>query len=436
VSPITTTAPAGVGSGSAALADADPPVAAAIGRELDRQRSGLELIASENFVSRAVLEATGCVMTNKYAEGYPGKRYYGGCVHVDAVEELARERARQLFGAEHANVQPHSGAQANMAALFALVETGDTLLGMDLSHGGHLTHGSPVNFSGRWYRVVPYGVRESDRLVDYDQLAELAERERPAMIIAGASAYPRELDFERFGAIAASCGARLLVDMAHIAGLVATGAHPSPVPHADVVTSTTHKTLRGPRGGLILCKGEHARAIDKAVFPGLQGGPLMHVIAAKAVALGEALESEFARYIDQVIANARALGERLHERGYDLVGGGTDTHLLLVDLRNTELTGKDAESILGRADITVNKNTVPFETRSPFLASGIRLGTAALTSREMGEMEMRTIGDFIHDALSSGGDEAVIDRVRGEVIDLCRAFPLYPGLDSAVSARG
>jgi len=415
------------------LAETDPALFGAIDRELDRQRRGLELIASENFVSRAVLEAVGCVLTNKYAEGYPGKRYYGGCQHVDEAEDLARRRAIELFGAEHANVQPHSGAQANMAALFALIEPGDTVVGMDLSHGGHLTHGSPVNFSGRWYHVASYGVRESDRTIDFDALSELAERERPALIIAGASAYPRALDFERFGQIARDCGAKLLVDMAHIAGLVATGAHPSPVPHADVVTSTTHKTLRGPRGGLILCREEYAKAVDKAVFPGLQGGPLMHTIAAKAVAFGEALGSDFPVYIDQVIANARTLGARLAEHGYDLVGGGTDTHLLLVDLRTGELTGKVAEHLLGRAEITVNKNTVPFETRSPFVASGIRLGTPAVTTRGMRETEMVLIADLIDRALNSGDDEAVLAEVADEVRDLCKAFPLYPGLGQGLA---
>ncbi len=408
------------------LAEADPAVAGAIDRELLRQRTGLELIASENFVSRAVLEATGCVMTNKYAEGYPGRRYYGGCEHVDEVERLARERALELFGGDHANVQPHSGSQANMAALQALAEPGDTLLGMDLSNGGHLTHGSPVNFSGRMYSVIPYGVRESDRLLDYDQVRELALSKRPKVIIAGASAYPGEIDFERFGEIARESGAKLMVDMAHIAGLVATGVHPSPVPHADIVTTTTHKTLRGPRGGLVICREEHAKAVDKAVFPGLQGGPLMHVIAAKAVALKEALAPDFRAYAKRVVRNARALADRLQELGYDLVGGGTDTHLILVDLRTTELTGKDAEALLGQAEITVNKNTVPRETRSPFVASGIRLGTAAVSTRGMGETEMRRIADLMHGALDSGGDEAVLKGLADEVRALCRAFPLYP----------
>ncbi|MFV1986195.1 MAG: serine hydroxymethyltransferase [Gemmatimonadota bacterium] len=417
-----------------ALAAADPEVFGAIGRELERQRHGLELIASENFVSPAVLEAMGCVMTNKYAEGYPGKRYYGGCEHVDEAEELARERAKALFGADHANVQPHSGSQANMAALFALIETGDTILGMNLSHGGHLTHGSPVNFSGKWYNVVSYGVSESDRRVDYDALADLAASVRPSLIIAGASAYPRELDFERFGEIARDCGAKLVVDMAHIAGLVATGTHPSPVPHADIVTSTTHKTLRGPRGGLILCKEEYAKAVDKAVFPGLQGGPLMHVIAAKAVAFAEALEDGFKGYADQVVRNARAMGARLAEHGYDLVGGGTDTHLLLVDLRTGELTGKDAEGLLGRAEITVNKNTVPFETRSPFVASGIRLGTPAITTRGMREAEMVRVADMIDRALRSDGEETLLEAVAGDVKGLCDEFPLYPGFESGVAS--
>ena len=413
------------------LRETDPAVAASIERELERQRTGLELIASENFVSRGVLEATGCVMTNKYAEGYPGRRYYGGCEFVDEVENLARERARRLFGADHSNVQAHSGSGANMTALQALTEPGATLLGMDLSHGGHLTHGSHVNFSGLWYRVVPYGVRASDRTIDYDALRATALDVRPSVIIAGASAYPRRIDFERFAKIAAECGARVLVDMAHIAGLVATGHHPSPVPHADVVTTTTHKTLRGPRGGLILCREEHAKAVDKAVFPGLQGGPLMHVIAAKAVTLGEALRPEFGEYSDLVVCNARALGRRLAEHGYDLVAGGTDTHLLLLDLRTTDLTGRDAEALLGRAGITVNKNTVPFETRSPFVASGIRIGTAALSTRSMGENEMQRIADLMDRALRSEGDDAILAAVDSEVRALCADFPLYPENEGA-----
>ncbi len=402
----------------------DPQVFEAIRAEAARQHEGLELIASENFVSGAVLEAMGSVLTNKYAEGYPGKRYYGGCEHVDVVEDLARERAKALFGADHANVQPHSGAQANMAAYFAFLQPGDRLLGMDLSHGGHLTHGSPVNFSGRFYDVVPYGVREDDGRVDMDALAAIARRERPAMIVAGASAYPRTLQFDEFSSIAAEVGALLLVDMAHIAGLVAAGVHISPVPWADVVTTTTHKTLRGPRGGLILCKEEHARAIDKSVFPGMQGGPLEHVIAAKAVALFEAQSPAFVRYAQRVVENARVLADGLMERGWKLVSDGTDTHLLLVDLRATDLSGKEAEEYLGRADITVNKNTVPGETRSPFVTSGIRIGTPALTTRGMGSRDMRDIAGLIDRALRSGGDEATLESIRSEVQERARQFPL------------
>ena len=418
------------------LDQTDPDVTSAIRDEVERQRWGLELIASENFVSRAVLEAMGCALTNKYAEGYPGRRYYGGCEHVDVVEELARARAAELFGAEHVNVQPHSGSQANLAAYLALADPGATIMGMDLSHGGHLTHGSPVNFSGRLFRVLSYGVRESDQRVDFDALAEMALRERPALIIAGASAYPRTLDFARFADIASSCGARLIVDMAHIAGLVATGVHPSPVPDADVVTSTTHKTLRGPRGGLILSKAELAKPIDKAVFPGMQGGPLMHVIAAKAVAFREALQPGFRAYTERVVENARTVADTLAGHGYRLVADGTDTHLLLVDLRNTELTGKDAEALLGRAEITVNKNTVPFETRSPFVASGIRIGTPAVTTRGMGVGEMREIGDLMNRALRSGGDEGTIARIRADVRELCEAYPLYEGMGVGFAAAG
>ena len=402
----------------------DPAIFAAIKAEAARQHEGLELIASENFVSGAVLEAMGSVLTNKYAEGYPGKRYYGGCEQVDVVEDLARERAKVLFGAEHANVQPHSGAQANMAAYFAFLQPGDKLLGMDLSHGGHLTHGSPVNFSGRLYDFVPYGVREQDGRIDMDALAEMARRERPSMIVAGASAYPRTLLFEEFAAIARDVGAMLLVDMAHIAGLVAAGVHPSPVPWADIVTTTTHKTLRGPRGGLILCKEQHARAIDKSVFPGMQGGPLEHVIAAKAVALFEAQSPAFVRYAGRVVENARALADGLMECGWKLVSDGTDTHLLLMDLRETELSGKDAEEYLGRADITVNKNTVPGETRSPFVTSGIRIGTPALTTRGMGLGDMRDIAHLIDRALRSGGDERTLESIRQEVMERARQFPL------------
>jgi len=410
------------------LKAADPEIFRSIVAEAKRQADGLELIASENFVSRAVLEAMGQVMTNKYAEGLPGRRYYGGCEHVDVAEELARERAKTLFGAEHANVQPHSGAQANMAAYFTFLDPGDKILGMNLSHGGHLTHGSPVNFSGRLFDVVAYGVREEDGRIDYDALRDQARAERPKMIIAGASAYPRTIDFEAFGDIAREVGARMVVDMAHIAGLVATGHHPSPVPHSDVVTTTTHKTLRGPRGGLILCPEEHAKGIDKSVFPFMQGGPLMHVIAAKAVALLEALQPDFEAYSAQVIANARALGDGLTAAGLHLVSGGTDNHLLLVDLRRShdELTGKDAEHALEVAGITVNKNTVPGETRSPFVTSGLRIGTPALTSRGMKEAEMATIAGWIAHVLARPDDEARLAAVRGQVRELCAAFPLYP----------
>jgi glycine hydroxymethyltransferase len=408
----------------------DPAVFDSIISEARRQSDGLELIASENFVSEAVLEAMGTVMTNKYAEGLPGKRYYGGCEHVDVAEDLARERAKELFGAEHVNVQPHSGAQANMATYFSFLDPGDKILGMNLSHGGHLTHGSPVNFSGRLFEVVAYGVREEDGRIDYDALREQARAERPKMIIAGASAYPRTIDFAAFGEIAAEVDARFVVDMAHIAGLVATGHHPSPVSHADVVTTTTHKTLRGPRGGLILCLEEHAKAIDKSVFPFMQGGPLMHVIAAKAVALLEALSPDFGSYSEQVIINAQALGAGLTERGFHLVSGGTDTHLLLVDLRpsHDELTGKDAEAALEAAGITVNKNTVPGESRSPFVTSGLRIGTPALTSRGMKAEEMERIAAWIGRILEAPSDEDRIASVRAEVLDLCSNFPLYEAL--------
>ncbi len=405
----------------------DPEVHEAVLAEARRQRSGLELIASENFVSEAVLEAMGTVLTNKYAEGLPGKRYYGGCEHVDVVENLARSRAMELFDAEHANVQPHAGAQANMAAFLAFLEPGDRILGMDLSHGGHLTHGSRVNFSGRYFEVASYGVRESDGRIDYDAVRDQALEFRPKMIIAGASAYARTLDFETFGAIAREVGAVLLVDMAHIAGLVAAGVHPSPIPHADVVTSTTHKTLRGPRGGLILTTGEHAKTLDKAVFPGVQGGPLMHVIAAKAVAFQEALQPSFRDYASRIVANARALGDALLARDFHLVGGGTDNHLLLVDLRpsHAELTGKDAEAALERAGITMNKNTVPGETRSPFVTSGLRIGTPALTTRGMGEAEMHRIGEWVARVLSAPEDEALVRRTRAEVEELASSFPLH-----------
>jgi glycine hydroxymethyltransferase len=415
------------------LRAADPQVFGAIVSEARRQSEGLELIASENFVSRAVLEALGTVLTNKYAEGLPGKRYYGGCEFVDVVEDLARERAKKLFGAAHANVQPHSGAQANMSAYFAFLEPGDTILGMNLSQGGHLTHGSPVNFSGRLFRVVPYGVREEDGRIDYEALGELARKERPKMIVAGASAYPRIIDFEAFARVAREVGARLMVDMAHIAGLVATGHHPSPIPHADVTTTTTHKTLRGPRGGMILCGEEHAKAIDKSVFPFLQGGPLMHVIAAKAVAFLEALQPDFAMYSAETVANAKALGAGLAAHGFHLVSGGTDNHLLLVDLRpsHPQLTGRDAEAALEAAGITVNKNTVPGETRSPFVTSGLRLGTPALTSRGMGQAQMTQIADWIAEVLEAPGETRRVERVRARVLELCEAFPLYVELARA-----
>ena len=407
------------------LRTADPDVhAAAVGEE-ERQLGWLEMIASENFVSPAVREAMGTVFTHKYAEGLPGRRYYGGCEYADEVEDLARSRAVALFGADHANVQPHSGAQANMAAYFAFLAPGDRILGMNLSHGGHLTHGSPVNFSGRFYDVTAYGVNEADGRIDYDQVRDTARRTRPKLIVAGASAYPRTIDFRAFGEIAREVGAVLMVDMAHVAGLVASGQHPSPVPHADVVTTTTHKTLRGPRGGLVLCRGTHAKLVDKMVFPCVQGGPLVHVIASKAVALGEALSLDFREYGRRVVENARVLADTLVERGLRLVSGGTDTHLLLVDLTGRDLTGKDAEEALERSGITVNKNTVPGETRSPFVTSGLRIGTPALTTRGMGPDQMRVAGNWIADVIENPRDDDVVARVRGESAELCRAFPLF-----------
>ena len=418
----------------AALREADPDIARAIEDEVRRQEDGLELIASENFVSPAVMEAMGSPLTNKYAEGYPGKRYYGGCEFVDVVEQLAIDRAKKLFGAEHANVQPHSGAQANMAIYFAFLKPGDTVLGMNLSHGGHLTHGSPVNFSGMLYRPVAYGVREDTGLIDMDQLRDTAREHRPKMIVAGFSAYSRPLDFAAFAEIAREVGARLMVDMAHVAGLVAAGLYPTPVPYADAVTTTTHKTLRGPRGGLILCKAEHAALINKQVFPGMQGGPLMHVIAAKAVALREAMEPAFVEYARQVVANARALAGALMERGFSIVSGGTDNHLMLVDLRNRGLTGKAAEAALGAAHITVNKNTVPGETQSPFVTSGIRIGTSAVTTRGMKEGEMLRIAELIDRVLRKPDDAATIRAAGNEVHLLAGGFPLYPSADE-VAAR-
>ncbi|GAB6933639.1 serine hydroxymethyltransferase [Calditerricola satsumensis] len=406
----------------------DPQVAEAIERELKRQQHNIELIASENFVSRAVLEAMGTVLTNKYAEGYPGRRYYGGCEWVDVVEELARERAKQLFGAEHANVQPHSGAQANMAVYHALLEPGDTVLGMNLSHGGHLTHGSPVNFSGALYNFVAYGVDPETHRIDYDEVRKLAHAHKPKLIVAGASAYPRIIDFAKMREIADEVGAYLMVDMAHIAGLVAAGLHPSPVPHAHVVTTTTHKTLRGPRGGLILCQADLAKAIDKAVFPGIQGGPLMHIIAAKAVALGEALTPAFRDYAARIVANAKKLAEALLERGFVLISGGTDNHLILVDVRNLGLTGKRAEALLDEVGITVNKNTIPYDPESPFVTSGIRIGTPAVTTRGFDEAAMVEIADIMAAVLQNPDNAAVKAEARARVKALCERFPLYPDL--------
>lgn len=406
------------------LMPVDPEVANAILSEERRQQGNLELIASENFVDRAILAAQGCVMTNKYAEGYPGRRYYGGCEFVDLVEDLARERAKALFQAEHANVQPHSGTQANMAVYYAVLRPGDRVLGMNLSHGGHLTHGSPVSISGTYYEAHFYGVNENGFL-DFDAVRTLARTVRPRLIIAGASAYPRTIDFAAFAAIAREVGAYLMVDMAHIAGLVAAGLHPNPVPHAEFVTSTTHKTLRGPRGGLILCQARYAAEIDKAVFPGTQGGPLMHVIAAKAVCLKQAQTEEFREYQCQVVANARALAEFLKEYGFTLVSGGTDTHLILIDLRNKNLTGKEAEAMLDEVGITVNKNTIPFDPQSPQVTSGIRIGTPAVTTRGMKEKEMEQIATAIHYVISYPGEEAKQEAARRIVRSLCSSFPLY-----------
>ncbi len=408
-----------------ALRARDPEIAELIERETQRQNEGLELIASENFVSPAVLEAMGSPLTNKYAEGLPGKRYYGGCEIVDEVEQLAIDRARELFGAEHANVQPHSGASANFAAMFALLKPGDTFLGMDLSNGGHLTHGSPVNFSGMLFNAVSYGVTD-DGLIDYDDVRRKAREHRPKLVLAGYSAYSRVIDFAAFAEVAREVGALFMVDMAHFAGLVAGGVYPSPVPHADVVTTTTHKTLRGPRGGLILCKAAHAKAIDKAVFPGAQGGPLEHIIAAKAVCFREALEPSFRAYSQQVVANARALAAALARHGFQVVSGGTDNHLMLVDLRNRALTGKVAQVALDAALITVNKNTVPRETQSPFVTSGIRIGTAAVTTRGMRERDMATIAELIDRVLRAPDDAGVAEAVRADVRALTTAFPLYP----------
>ena len=408
------------------LADTDPDIDRAIKHELHRQNSGLELIASENFVSRAVLQAAGSVLTNKYAEGYPGKRYYGGCEFVDVAESLAITRAKDLFGADHANVQPHSGAQANMAVYFTLLKPGDTVLGMNLAHGGHLTHGHPLNFSGKLYTIVPYGVRKEDERIDYDELERLAHEHKPKMIMVGASAYPRVIDFARIGAVGKAIGAPVVTDMAHIAGLVAAKVHPSPVPHSDFVTTTTHKTLRGPRGGLVLCRSSYAKDLDRTVFPGIQGGPLMHIIAAKAVCLREAMEPAFVAYQKQIVANAARLASALSAAGFRLVSGGTDNHLMLVDVFSRGLTGKVAEAALGKAGITVNKNAIPFDQNPPMVASGIRIGTPAVTSRGMREGDMDRIAELITSALASPEDDATLGRVRTEVEALCRKFPLYP----------
>ncbi len=410
------------------LRDVDPDIAEAVRNEVGRQAGGLELIASENFVSRAVLEAAGSVLTNKYAEGYPGRRYYGGCEFADVVERLAVDRAKALFRADHANVQPHSGAQANMAVYFTLVKPGDTVLGMDLAHGGHLTHGHPLNFSGKLYTIVPYGVRQDDERLDYDALDRLAGEHKPKMIMVGASAYPRVIDFARIRGIADRVGAAMVTDMAHIAGLVAGGVHPSPVPFADFATTTTHKTLRGPRAGLVLCKEKWAKDLDRSVFPGVQGGPLMHVIAAKAVCFLEAGQPEFAAYQKQVVANAKKLAEVIASHGFRLVSGGTDTHLLLVDVFSKGLTGKEATTALGAAGITVNQNTIPFDQNPPLKASGIRIGTPAVTTRGMGEAEMAIIGELVARVLASPAEGRVQAMVRTEVEALCRKFPLYADL--------
>ncbi len=407
------------------LETVDPEVARAIALETERQEYTLELIASENFVSEAVLEAQGSVMTNKYAEGYPGKRYYGGCQYVDIVENLAIERAKALFGADHVNVQPHSGSQANMAVYFSVLNPGDTILGMNLSHGGHLTHGSPVNFSGRFFKVVSYGVSRETQTIDYEEVERLALEHNPRMIVVGASAYPRVIDFAAFRAIADKVGAVVMVDMAHIAGLIAAGLHPSPVPHAEFVTTTTHKTLRGPRGGMILCREEYAKALNSNIFPGIQGGPLMHVIAAKAVAFKEALSPEFKTYQEQIVKNAHTLADELIKRGFRLVSGGTDTHLMLVDLSGSELTGKIAEEALDKAGITVNKNTVPFETRSPFVTSGFRIGTPAATTHGLKEQEMKEVAGFIDEVLKNVDNEAKLAEIKERVNAMMKRFPRY-----------
>ena len=408
------------------LKTVDPEIQKAIDQELSRQREKLEMIASENIVSTAVMQAQGSILTNKYAEGYPGKRYYGGCEYVDIVEQLAIDRAKKLFGAEYANVQPHSGAQANTAVYFALLEPGDTILGMNLTDGGHLTHGSPVNISGKYFKIIPYGVDKETERIDYDELERLAKEHQPKLIVGGASAYSRVIDFERMAQIAKSVGAYLMIDMAHIAGLVAAGLHPSPVPYADVVTTTTHKTLRGPRGGLILCRdAEFGKQFNKAIFPGIQGGPLMHVIAAKAVAFKEALSDEFKAYQQQVLDNAKALADELVKKGFRIVSSGTDNHLMLVDLRSKNITGKEAQFLLDEIGITANRNTIPFEPLSPFVTSGIRLGTPALTTRGLKEEDIREVADIIADVIENREDSAVIETAKAKVQAICKKFPLY-----------
>jgi glycine hydroxymethyltransferase len=413
---------------SRSLTESDPEIARAITHEAERQHDGLELIASENFVSQAVLQATGSVFTNKYAEGYPGKRYYGGCEYADLVENMARDRAKQLFGAEHANVQPHSGSQANMAAYMSILKPGDSILGLNLAHGGHLTHGHPLNFSGKMYKIIPYGVRKDTETIDYDELEQIAEKERPTLIVGGGSAYARIIDFARMRQIADKVGARYMVDMAHFAGLVAGGAHPSPVPHCHIVTTTTHKTLRGPRAGMVLCQQEFAASVDKTVFPGIQGGPLVHVVAAKAVCFREALQPEFKDYANQVVSNARTLAKKMMDEGFRVISGGTDTHLFLMDVFAKGMLGSEAENALGQAGITVNKNAIPFDANPPLKPSGIRIGTPALTTRGMNEKEMVQVGSFIADALNHYKDATVLGRIRRQVRELADAFPLYPEL--------
>jgi glycine hydroxymethyltransferase len=414
------------------LVESDPQIAQAIANEANRQHEGLELIASENFVSMAVLEAAGSVFTNKYAEGYPGKRYYGGCEFADVVENLARERAKQIFGADHVNVQPHSGSQANMTAYMALLQPGDAVMGLNLAHGGHLTHGHPLNFYGKMYKIIPYGVRKDTETIDYDEMEQIAVRERPKMIIGGGSAYARVIDFARMRQIADKVGAKLMVDMAHIAGLVAGGVHPSPVPHSDIVTTTTHKTLRGPRAGMVLCRQELAAAVDKITFPGIQGGPLIHIIAAKAVCFREALQPAFKDYAHQVVANARALARKIMDEGFRVITGGTDTHLMLIDVFAQGILGSEAENALGQAGITVNKNAIPFDSNPPLKPSGIRIGTPALTTRGMKEKEMVQTGAWIVEALRNHKDAQALARIRKQVLELAEAFPLYPELRATV----